>query len=212
MKRIIVFCIALLLLVGCGGKEAAAPQVQMDARAQTAAAPAAQTAAPVTETAAPQSVSIASAATAEPAKPAEPVITAGPAPTDAPAQEALADKLLAQWQAAGLTEDMFPLAAADVFDYYGIDLSVCRSGVALGDAVGYANEAVFVEADKAILDQVEAMLQDHLTAVKAQYRGYDAEALALAEKAVLVREGDVVLFIVSPNAEEMLSAFRGLTA
>ena len=209
MKRFIVFCIALLLLVGCGGKETAAPQVQMDARAETTAAPAAQTAAPVTQTAAPQSVSIASAATAEPA---EPVVTEGPAPTDAPAEESLADKLLAQWQAAGLAQDMFPLATEDVLDYYGIDLSVCRSGVALGDAVGYANEAVFVEADKAVLDEVEALLQDHLTAVKAQYRGYDAEALALAEKAVLLREGDTVLFIISPNAEEMLAAYRGLTA
>jgi len=47
--------------------------------------------------------------------------------------------------------------------------------------------------------------------VKAQFKGYDPEALALAEKAVLVREGDALLFVISPSAEAMLSAFRDLT-
>ena len=80
-----------------------------------------------------------------------------------------------------------------------------------GDAAGYANEAVIVEAEEAVLDEAEAMLRDHLQAVKAQYKGYDAEALALAEKAVLLREGDAVLYIVSPNAEAMLAVYRELT-
>ena len=35
--------------------------------------------------------------------------------------------------------------------------------------------------------------------------------MALAEKAVLLREGDVVLFLISPNAEQMTAVFRDLT-
>ena len=186
MKRIIVFCIAALLLatcVACGEKAAAAP-------AEATAAP--QTAV----TAAPVAI-----------RPAEPAATAEPAAN----KGELADKLAARWMEDGLAEDMYPLTADDALDYYGIDLSACFGGVVLGDAAGYANEAVIVEAEEAVLDEAEAMLRDHLQAVKAQYKGYDAEALALAEKAVLLREGDAVLYIVSPNAEAMLAVYRELT-
>lgn len=191
MKRIIVFCIAALLLatcIACGEKAAAAP-------AEATAAPEAAAPQPVV-TAAPVAV-----------RPAEPAATAEPAAN----KGELADKLAARWMEDGLAEDMYPLTAEDALDYYGIDLSACFGGVVLGDAAGYANEAVIVEAEEAVLDEAEAMLRDHLQAVKAQYKGYDAEALALAEKAVLLREGDAVLYIVSPNAEAMLAVYRELT-
>ena len=201
MKRIIVFCIALLLLVGCGGKEPAAPQVQMDQRASATAAPAAATAAPET-------VAIVTAATEAPAESAP---TAEPAPANS-AESDFVDSLVVQWMTDGLMEDMYPLTAEDALDYYGIDFSACKAAMAFGDAVGYVNEAVIVAAEGPVLDEAEAMLKDHLTAVKNQFRGYDADALALAEKAVLIREGNMVLFIISPNAEAMLAVHRNLAA
>ena len=201
MKRIIVFCIALLLLVGCGGKEPAAPQVQMDQRASATAAPAAATAAPET-------VAIVTAATEAPA---ETTPTAEPAPANS-AESDFVDSLVVQWMTDGLMEDMYPLTAEDALDYYGIDFSACKAAMAFGDAVGYVNEAVIVAAEGSVLDEAEAMLKDHLNAVKNQFRGYDADALALAEKAVLIREGNMVLFIISPNAEAMVAVYRNLAA
>ena len=201
MKRIIVFCIALLLLAGCGGKEPAAPQVQMDQRASASAAPAAATAAPET-------VAIVTAATEAPAETAP---TAEPAPANS-AESDFVDSLVVQWMTDGLMEDMYPLTAEDALDYYGIDFSACKAAMAFGDAVGYVNEAVIVAAEGSVLDEAEAMLKDHLNAVKNQFRGYDADALALAEKAVLIREGNMVLFIISPNAEAMLAVYRNLAA
>ena len=202
MKRIIVFCIALLLLMGCGGKADAAPQVQLDDRAQTTAAPAAdgpeETAAPAEPTAAP-------------AEAAAPESTGAPA-APAPAQEGPVETLVARWNGEALLEGMYPMATEDALDLYGIDFAACLGGAAFGDADGYTNEAVVVQAEGAVLDEAEALLQDHLETVKAQFRGYDPEALALAEKAVLVREGDMLLFIISPNADAMLAAFRSLTA
>ena len=200
MKRIIVFCIALLLLAGCGGKEPAAPQVQMDQRASATAAPAAATAAPET-------VAIVVTATEAPADPA-PVATA---PANS-AESDFVDSLVIRWMTDGLMDDMYPMTAEDALDYYGIDFSACKAAMAFGDAVGYVNEAVVVAAEGPALDEAETMLKDHLNAMKNQFRGYDAEALALAEKAVLIREGNMVLFIISPNAEAMVAVYRNLAA
>ncbi len=200
MKRIFVFCIALLLLLGCGGKEVTPPQVQLDARAEATAAPA--------------------VAIAPPDEPViEPAATAESAPTQTPAEPAavsetasLAGALTAAWEQAGLLKDLYAMDAEDVLDLYGIDFALCKSGAAFRDAAGgYANEVVMLEAESAVLDEAEALLRDHLTAVKEQFRSYDAAALALAEKAVLVREGDAILFAISPQAQELLAAFRGLT-
>ena len=83
-----------------------------------------------------------------------------------------------------------------------------KGGAAFGDADGYTNEAVVVEGDQAVLDEVEGLLQAHIEAVKAQFQGYDPAALALAEKAVLFREGDMLLFAITPHADAMLSAFQ----
>ncbi len=208
MKRIIMFCIALLLLVGCGGKEAA-PQVQLDARTEETAAPATSapepTAAPEI-TAAPVEIVAAPAPTDTPT--AEPAPTDAPTAEPAPAEAGPVEALVADWTAQGLLNGLYPMEAGDVLDLYGIDFAACRGGAAFGDANGYTNEMVLLEADGAVLDEAEALLQGHLTAVKAQFKGYDPDALALAEKAVLVREGDMLLFAICPVADGLLSAFR----
>ena len=208
MKRIVLVLIAMLLLVGCGGKEAA-PQVQLDARAEATAVPATATpeatAAPEI-TAVPVEIGAAPALTEAPT--AEPAPTEAPTPEPAPAEAGLVASLVAAWEAKDLLQGLYPMEAGDVLDLYGIDYAVCRGAAAFGDAEGYTNEVVLVEADGPILDEVEGLLQEHLKAVKTQFKGYDPEALALAEKAVLVREGDMLLFAICPTADELLAAFR----
>ena len=206
MKRFALVLIALILLAGCGGKTAA-PQVQLDARAEATKAPAD----------APQ---VTAEPTEAPAPTDEPAPADVPGATDVPPEaaeepappEGLADRLTARWEAEGLLVDLYPMEDMDVLDLYGIDFAACISGAAFGDAAGYTNEAVIVEAEGAVLDEAEALLRDHLDAVKAQFRDYDPEALALAEKAVLIREGNALLFVISPSADAMLAAFRAMTA
>lgn len=205
MKKIFVFCIVLLLLAGCGGKQNDPPQIQLDTRLEATATPA-FTAEPV-ETPAP---------TEEPT--AAPEVTDTPSPTEEPAAGAESPKagtvetLVAGWEAEGLLSGLYAMEAEDVLDLYGIDFAVCRGGAAFGDADGYTNEALVVQADEDSLDEAEALLQDHLESVKDQFRDYDPDALALAEKAVLIREGDMLVFIISPNADDMLAVFQSLTA
>ena len=205
MKRLIVIAIALLLFVGCGSPKASTPQVQLDARAEAATTPAPETAAPATK--APAEATAAPEITAEPT----PKITEAPTAEPAPQGSALVERLVTAWVQKGYLNALYPLDYADALDLYGIDFTACRDGVAYGDAAGYTNEAVVAEGDAVALDQVEALLRAHLEAVKAQFKGYDPKALALTEKAVLVREGDAVLFIISPDAEAMLAVFRDLT-
>lgn len=212
MKRIVLVLIASLLLAGCGAKETA-PQVQMDTRAEATAVPATAapepTAAPEI-TAAPVAVDVAPAPTAEPASTQAPTAEPTEAPTaePAPAEPSQVDALVADWEAQGLLSGLYPMAADDVLDLYGIDCALCRGVAAFGDADGYTNEVVLAEAEGPVLDEVQGLLENHLAAVKAQFKGYDPDALALAEKAVLVREGDMLLFAITPDAEALLAAFR----
>lgn len=180
MKRIVVILLALMLLAGCAGRESASPQVQPNAPAAPAAEPA----------------------------PAE--AAAEPLPTEAPARRELAQELVDAWDGAGLLDGMYQMEPGDVLDYYGVDVSACLGSAFFMDAVGYTNEAVVLEAEGSVLDEAEALLQAHLDSVKAQFRGYDPEALALAEKAVFLREGDLLLFIIAPQAEDMLAVYRTL--
>lgn len=201
MKRIALLILAAALLCACTATTDV-PQVQIDTRVTDAPAQAATDApAPATDT----PTDAPAAATDAPAAPTE-----EPAPTDAPAKDDFVSRVVAAWEAEGYLVDMTPYSELDLLDLYGIDLTACENGVGYADAVGYTNEAVLVVADEAMAKEIEELLVGHLDLVKAQFRSYDPEAYALAEKAVLVREGGAVLLIISPNADAMLAAFRAV--
>ena len=104
-----------------------------------------------------------------------------------------------------------PVQLTAALELYGIDLSRCISGAGYADAVGYTNEALVLEANGETAKELESLLDEHLKTMENQFRSYDPEALKIVESAILLREGGVVLMIVSPDAEEMLEAFRTVT-
>lgn len=182
MKRVLCTLLCAALLCACAAVTDE-PVFEPDVRAEQTEAPVV-TEAPVT----PETVE------------------ATQAPTDAPEVqvESYADRVTAAWKAEGLLDDFTPYSDGDMLDLYGIDTAACISLAGFAETVGYTCEIVLVEADEATAAEVKTLLDEHLTAMKAQFRGYDADAEALVDAAVLQQNGGVVLMIVSPNADALV--------
>ncbi len=114
------------------------------------------------------------------------------------------------WSAAGYLDEMAPYSDGDLLDYYGIDVTACKCAAGYCDAVGYTNEAVVAVADEAIAAEIETLLTDHVAAMKETFRSYDPDAYRIAENAVLLRDGGLVVMIISPNAQAMLETLRNI--
>ena len=119
-----------------------------------------------------------------------------------------AQRVADAWKEKGYLDDMARYSENDLLDYYGIDLSNCKCGVGFSDAVGYTTEAVVVVADGAAADEIETLLSDHIASMKEVFRSYDPEAYQIVENAVMLREGDLIVMIVSPDAQAMLETLR----
>lgn len=126
---------------------------------------------------------------------------------EAPEEASFAARVVKAWDEAGLLNDFFAYNDADTLDMYGIDLGAVKSGAVYVDAVGYTREAIVIEADETQAIAIEQLLREHLEARKTQFRSYDAEAYALTEDAILLREDGVVLFLCAPEAQAMKAAF-----
>ena len=192
MKKIIaVLCIGILLL-SCAPSPTAAPTVKKDTRMET------------NPTAEPQNTGNAATAAAEvPTSPEASVVADTPVEAEPSAAASYAETVIAAWETAGYLNDMAPYNEADLFDFYGIDVSLCKSAAGYSDAVGYTIEAVVVDADEATAEEIETLLSSHLAMMENQFRSYDPDALKLVEAAVLIRDGGRVVMIVSPDAEAM---------
>ena len=122
-----------------------------------------------------------------------------------------AQRVADAWKEKGYLDDMARFTADDLLDYYGIDLSLCKGGTGYVDALGYTNEAIVVVAEEATAQEIETLLSEHLAAAKETFRSYDPEAMKIVENAVMFREGELVVMIVSPDAQAMLETLRGVT-
>ncbi len=193
MKKGLYLLLAAALLIGCA--KPAAPELQKDPRMESAAV----------------SVPNVTPIPASEANPSAPFHQPDET-SEAGESLSLAQRAAAAWDEQGLLNGMVPYSDSELLDYYGIDLSVCRSGIGYADAVGYTNEIVLIEADETEAARVKELLLSHLDAAKDQFRSYDPEALALVEKAVLLQEGGTVLMIVSPESDALLAVWRSLGA
>ena len=192
MKKVVIILLIAALLCACTDRPKE-PIIEIDMRAE-------QTPEPI-ETEAP----------AQTDAPEEAPATEAPVQTDPPQTEGYAQRVAAAWNAEGLLDGFVPYSEEDLLDLYGIDLSVCISGVGYAETAGLAvREMVLVEADDATASEVEQLLADHLESMKAQFRGYDPDAYALLETAVLIRDGGVVLMLVSPDAETLQRVAAGV--
>ena len=127
------------------------------------------------------------------------------------AEESLCNRVVDAWTSAGYLEDMIPYSEVDLLDMYGVDSNQCIFVEGYGDSDGYTKEAVIIEADEKNAAMMEDLLVTHLDRVRDQFRSYDPAALALVEKAVMLRENGIVLMIVSPDAQSMLGLYREFT-
>ena len=119
-----------------------------------------------------------------------------------------AQRVAEAWKEKGYLDDMARYSDGDMLDYYGIDASACISAAVYGDAVGYTTEAAVVVADGAVADEIETLLTDHVASMKEVFRSYDPEAYKIVENAVMLREGNLIVMIVSPDAQAMLDTLR----
>lgn len=192
MKRLIILVLVSVLICACA-KAPAEPVIEKDERSQQTPLATDKVSKPADDT------------TMEPvaAAPSAETETSEPVPADSVPEETFSQQVVRVWTEAGLLEGFAPYSELDLLDLYGIDLSLCYNGAGFADAVSYVNEAVVVEADEETAKQIEQLLKNHLDAIKEQFESYDADAYALADKAVLVRDGGIVLMIVSPDAKAM---------
>lgn len=199
MKRIVLVLLIAALLCACTA--ATEPVVEIDTRAE-------QTPIPVEE----DTIGVDATEAPDAGQPAEaPVVTEAPVETEAPEEASFVERVIAAWEAEGLLTGLAPYSEPDILDLYGIDLSAGVDGAGFSDAVSYVKEVLLIETDEAAAKEIEDQLRNHIEQVKETFRSYDAEAYAVAENAVLVRDGGVVLMIVSPDAEAMQNVFASVT-
>lgn len=119
-----------------------------------------------------------------------------------------AEALCAAFAQTGAIDAFAPYSEIDILDYYGIDVAECISAVAYVDTEGYACELVIVEAEEAMAKDIESLLTEYLDMRYKQFESYDADAAQLVKDAVMRRDNGIVLMIVSPQADELLSIYR----
>lgn len=124
--------------------------------------------------------------------------------------EDYAQRVADAWKTAGYLDEMARFTDEDLLDYYGIDLAACKGGIGYVDAMGYTTEAIVIVAEEATAKEVETLLSEHLASAKETFRSYDPEALKIVEKAVLERDGGMVVMIVSPDAQAMRETMRNV--
>lgn len=112
-------------------------------------------------------------------------------------------------------EETFEVDADSVFNDTGINPSTYENGFWVIELSGLSAETIgfFKANSEADAQSIKTLLQGHLTSVTNQYKDYNADNYAMAQKAVIGSNGVYVYFVMSPNVDNIIntinSAFNG---
>lgn len=147
------------------------------------------------------------AAVQTPAENAPEQVPSEPAATvEAPVFKYLYDEMLA----AEVLPEMMEFPESMVLDFYGIEEADYDQAIFYQSYDSMlADEVVLISAvDDAAASRVEEMLNARLEAKAEEAKGYSPEQFAIIEKCSVVREGEFVALIVSPEKDTLVEIFK----
>ncbi len=99
-----------------------------------------------------------------------------------------------------------------LMDLYGIDeADIVQSSCFTTVSGAFPDEVVMVEAkDEEAAKKIAEKLQNRLTEVLNQYKDYDAESYAMAEKCSVDTDGTIVSLFLSSQQEAMKQALKAV--
>ena len=111
---------------------------------------------------------------------------------------------------ANLPDDAMAFDADYVFNAYGVKAEDCKQQV----VVSYYDGAVTAEiwlieaVSQDALNAIKALAQSRLESMQEQFQSYDPKAYALTQDAQLFTEGNCLVFVVSENADALVSVYK----
>lgn len=97
-----------------------------------------------------------------------------------------------------------------VFNAYGVKPEDCKQQVVISYYDGAVTaELWLIEAvSKDALNTIKGLADSRLESMQEQFQSYDAQAYALAQNAQLFTEGNCLVFVVSENADQLVSVYK----
>ena len=106
--------------------------------------------------------------------------------------------------------DMFVIDETTMLNFLGIQADDCLQVIAAVSNDGLrADEVWLIEAaDEAALERLQKLAETRLTAKEDETITYSPDQYAIVEKAVLMTEGNYLVFLVSPDVDTLKATFE----
>lgn len=113
--------------------------------------------------------------------------------------------------AAEMVSASFAMTDDMVYDDSGIDPATFKEGFWLCDADMLSAEvvAVYMANSESDAENIRTLLSNKLASLTSQYKNYNADNYAMAQKAVVGGNGLYAYMIISPNVSELNKLVKG---
>ena len=120
-----------------------------------------------------------------------------------------AEDIYAAMEKAGLLSPMIPMTGDELYDLTGIHPDLWDDGSLHQAADGLiADEILILHArDEAGANEIEKYLRARLESKAEEAKGYSPEQYAVIQKGVILRGGQDLCLIVSPQAEKLRAVY-----